>query len=195
MRYFAEPHIWSTYVEKGPACHFCHREGPGYEGPYYGTGPDIELVCEECLAAGLLETVDATTCSGDTDALHAQLAAQSLMAAQRKAQLAERTRALEGRTPPLITWQDLLWPAHCSDYCRFVKEVGRKDVEKLAGDDDPQSWLEEHLEESTQESTDIDDLWESITPKSLEQPSKWGLCVYLFECLTCAEPVLLWDSE
>ncbi len=170
MRYFAEPHLWSTYVTKGPACHFCHREGPGYEGPYYG-------------------------CSGDTEALHAQLAAQSLTAAQRKTLLAERTRALEGRTPRLITWQDLLWPAHCSDYCRFVKEVGRKDVEKLAGDDDPQSWLEEHLEESTQESTDIDDLWESITPKSLDRPSKWGLCVYLFECVTCGEPVLLWDSE
>ena len=25
--------------------------------------------------------------------------------------------------------------------------------------------------------------------------SEWGLCVYLFECLTCGEQVILWDSE
>jgi uncharacterized protein len=193
MRYFAEPHVWSTYVTKPQPCHFCHREGPGYEGPFYG--PDIEFVCEECLAAGLLETEEATSVGGNVDALHGQLAGQSLTPAQRKSMLAERTRELETRTPPLITWQDLLWPPHCGDYCRFVKEAGRKDIEKLAGDDEPQSWLEEHLEESTQESTDIDELWESITPKSLDKPSKWSLCVYLFECLACGEHVILWDLE
>lgn len=193
MRYFAEPHVWSTYVTKAQACHFCHREGPGYEGPFYG--PDIDLVCEECLAAGMLETVDATTCSGNVDALHDQIAEQPLTAARRKTLLAELTRELEGHTPPLITWQDLLWPAHCGDYCRFVKEVGRKDVETLAGGDDPQSYLEEHLEEGARESTDIDDLWESITPGSLEKASRWGTCAYLFECLVCAEHVILWDCD
>ena len=193
MRYFAEPHIWSTYVTKAQACHFCHREGPGYEGPFYG--PEIELVCEDCLEAGLLETVDATSCSGDVKALRDQLVAQSLSPAQRKALEAERTRDLEGRTPPLITWQDFLWPAHCGDYCRFVKEVGRKDIESLAGSGDPRTYMTAHLEESDRQLTNVDEIWESITPGPLDKPSAWSLCVYLFDCLTCGEHVIRWDCD
>lgn len=196
-RYFTHPHRFSTFRSEPDVCGICGIERFGYGGPFYGPDDEIDFVCEECLGSGRLAELDSSTNSGDHVTLERQLRQlQSHLDEEAfQALVAERTAELEQRTPLLITWQDFYWPAHCGDYCRHVKEVGTPDLERLAPDGDGLSFFASH-------ARDIDDIehareiWPGIRADSPESGKiAYDVGVYLFECLTCGERVLLWDCS
>lgn len=196
FRYFRAAHQFSTYQETPQRCDMCGREGMGYAGPFYGIR-NIEFVCEDCLLTGRLQEYNITTNEGDMAALRQQLHAlhPHLSDAERERLAHERTIELEHRTPHLVTWQDFFWPAHCGDYCRFVKEVGKPELTQLSPDGDGEAFLAAHAHDIT-DNTQAHAVWESIRPDiPTDGHAAYSVGVYLFRCLNCGEHVLLWDAE
>ena len=193
--YFAEPHVWSTYASEPAVCKACGRRAPGYRGPFYGID-DVDFVCEDCLASGALQRLGQTTNDPDGGALRQQLTKlqTELSDSERERVVGERTDELQYRTPPLVTWQDWFWPAHCGDYCRFLKEAGKLDLERLAAPQSGRSFLASHLGDAA--DTDLDYLWQCIRPDSPKDGSvPYDVGLWLFQCLACGDHVLVWDSS
>jgi uncharacterized protein CbrC (UPF0167 family) len=144
-RYFEHPYRFSTYREESGCCDICGREVAGYNGPFYGTR-DVEFVCEDCLAAGRLQDFDVTTNEGDVGALREQLQQShpELGDSDLERLSDERRAELEYRTPHMVTWQDFFWPAHCGDYCRVIKEVGRPELTQLSPEGDGTAFFAAH---------------------------------------------------
>lgn len=196
FRYIERPHEFSTYQEEPRTCDLCGSDRPGYGEPFYGPG-EITFVCEECLATGKLQRHNISTNQGDAGTLAAQLR-ESLPAlddAEREQIVRERTAELEHRTPLVVTWQDFFWPAHCGDYCRFIKEVGQPELASLSSDGNGPMFLAAHV----RDIEDLDhalEIWDDIRPDNPADGSlEYSLGVYLFQCLTCGEYVLLWDRD
>lgn len=197
FRYFCHPHQFSTYSEEPRTCTTCGEIRPGYKGPFYGAAR-VEFVCEECLVAGRLAEMDVSTNIGDSKALGDQLRGiyPGLDETEVEAHICRRTDELEHRTPRPITWQDLSWPTHCGDYCCFVKEVGKADLNELSPDGTGRVFLEEHLRGDIGDLTDVREIWERIRPDSPKDNSvAHTIGVYLFQCLECGEYTILWDLE
>lgn len=197
FRYFERPHDFSTYQTEPRKCDFCRQVRFGYAGPFYGSGDDVEFICEECLASGRLAERGITTNEGDIAALERQLAElrPDLDGKQRAALASARTAELESRTPSVITWQDFSWPAHCGDYCVFVKEVGAPDIKRLAGLQDPVAFLAERLRNPLRKD-EAREVWESIRRDSpRDGQAAYSMGVYHFRCLHCNEPILIWDCD
>lgn len=196
FRYFAHPHQFSTYREEPAQCNLCGRSRPGYAGPFYGPR-DIEFVCEECLATGRLKGLDIATNQGDIDSLREQVRGfhQQLRDDECERLVRDRTAELEHQTPSHITWQDFFWPAHCGDYCCFIKEVGQPELARLAPDGNGPEFLATHASDIT----DIEsarEVWAGIRPDiPLDSHLSYSLGVYLYHCLICSEHVLLWDCD
>ena len=172
-------------------CHFCLRARAGYEGPFYGER-EIEFVCEECLAAGRLADEDVTTNDGDWDRLYQQLEDIHYRKHDEEIQmLAEPLRAeLEQRTPPLPSWQDWPWPAHCGDYCEYVKEAGQPDLLAVASPEGQPRLF------GAKDDAAFREWWSRLRPDSPEDNSTpYSPGVYLFQCLHCKQFVVEWDAD
>jgi uncharacterized protein CbrC (UPF0167 family) len=101
------------------------------------------------------------------------------------------TGELEFRTPRLTTWQDILWPAHCGDYCRFEGEVGLRELSSLSAQGDGWQYFLDHVDEPVP-----DDLGPHDLPQQLSKDGRASsLAVYHFRCLGCAQSVIKWDLE
>ena len=165
----------------------------GYRGPFSGTR-DVNFVCEKLLARGALTALGQETNEPDIGALRQQLAQlkPELSESEREEIIKERTDELIRRTPAPVTWQPFFWPAHCGDYCRFLKEAGKPDLEQLAVGFDGKAFLAANAYRGL--GTDVNDLWRSIradAPKNREGAHDVG--VYLYQCLSCGHYVVLWD--
>jgi uncharacterized protein CbrC (UPF0167 family) len=195
FRYFASPHQFSTYAEELQQCQLCGRVRAGYKGPYYGV-EHIDFVCEECLIVGRLADKNQITNEGDLEALQTQLKQRyPELTAEEVAQLAQqRTEELERRTPNLLTWQDWFWPAHCGDYCRFIKEVGKPDLVAIANDRDGKGFFRDHAVDV--DVSNMDAIWSAIRPDSpVRHTESYSVGVYLFQCLECNQHVIIWDCD
>lgn len=196
FRYFAHPHQFSTYREEPAQCELCGHSGPGYAGPFYGPR-DLDFICEECLAIGRLVDIGVSTNQGDNAALRAQLReVQPRLRDEEHEQLVRgRTVELEYQTPHLVTWQDFFWPAHCGDYCHFIKEVGQPELALLAPDGDGPSFLVAHAPDIADMAHAME-VWEGVRPDvPLDGRVAYSIGIYLFQCLNCGECVLLWDCD
>lgn len=195
--YFRRPHQFSTHTDEPQVCELCSQVRAGYRPPFYGRA-GIKFLCEECLAAGRLAEIDAMTNEGDVRSLRGQLseAQPKLDEEQVESLVRERTGELEHRTPHLVTWQDWLWPAHCGDYCRFLKEAGKPDLNQLAPDADGRAFFADNLYGRLGETTDVSAVWEGIRPDSpKDNRTAYHVAVYLFQCLHCGAHVITWDSD
>lgn len=196
FRYFERPYDYSTYHEDAKRCDICGEDRPVYDGPFYGERDDIERVCEECLAAGRLRDLDLETNEGDSAALRASLAAlrPELNEVERERIGRERDDEVRHMTPHVVTWQDFIWPVHCGDYCRYVGEVGQRDLLALApdGSDGPAFLMTHDYQRTITDIALARDIWDGIPREMVIANSP---AVYLFRCLTCDEPLLIWDAD
>jgi len=199
-RYFAAPYAFSTYSTVSRTCDLCGSYEPGYGGPFAGgrSGePKVAHVCEDCMRLGKLASRGLAANHGNRTALRDQLRDRFRDAPgdQLMSLVAQRTAELEHRTPPLVSWQSLVWPAHCGDYCRYLKEAGRSDLVLLAPDRDGRAFLAAHGH-GIAGPDHANELWEGIRP---DAPSNIAVAyatgVYLFRCLECTRHVILWDRE
>ena len=197
FRYFAHPHEFAHFSPTPATCDFCGELRPYYSGPFFGLDDERETICEECLAGGRLEPLEMATNSGDIAALRRHLATThpEMSEAEIERVARQRTIEVETRTPSPQTWQYFDWPAHCGDYCRYIKEVGQPELLALAADGDGPAYLAAH-------ASDISDIeharevWEGIRPDAPTDISQaYSVGVYLFTCLVCGEHVLLWDCD
>lgn len=190
-RYFRSPHHFSTYTTEAQRCYFCGETRPGYEGPYLGEA-DIRFVCEPCLAAGRLADANAAANDGDWDKLYQQLEDIHYRLHDEEIQmLAEPRRAeLEQRTPPLPAWQDWPWPAHCGDFCVYIKEAGQPDLLAVASPEGQPRLF------GLKDDAAFREWWRGIRPDSPEDnATPHPVTVYLFQCLECGQFVVTWDAE
>ena len=197
FRYFRYPHRFSTYTDEEQHCDLCQQVRPGYRRPFYGR-QRLEFVCEECLKGGALAGIKTRTNEGDVASLREQLEGMhpDFTQEQVRDMVQQRTAELEHRTPHLVTWQSFRWPAHCGDYCCFVKEAGKADLNELAPDGDGQRFFGEHLRERDKSITNVPDVWTAIRPGSpKDNATAYSVGVYLFQCLDCQEYVILWDCD
>jgi uncharacterized protein len=190
FRYVLNPfdRLSFDWTDELRSCGVCGRSASGYEGPYTGQR-DCDFACMECITSGKLEAAGLSTNEGDVAALRNQLAA--MQPGERDRIVRERTGELEFRTPPLITWQDILWPAHCGDYCRFEGEVGLRELSSLSAEGDGWEYFLEHVDEPVPEDLGPDDLPEQLS----EDGRASSLAVYHFRCLGCAQSVIRWDLD
>lgn len=197
FRYFAQPHAFSNYTIQPAPCGFCGELRPYYAGPFFGPDDDRERICEECVANGRLEAADLTLNEGDIAALRTQLAERRPDLAQEDIERMahERSAEVNARTPAPQTWQDLFWPAHCGDYCRYLKEVGQPEIFALAPDGDGPAYLLAHAD-GVDDIEHARDVWEGVRPDAPRDASlAYSQGVYLFECLTCGEHLMTWDCD
>lgn len=189
--YFLHPHEFSTYTHEPHTCDLCGKEQAGYRGPFYGVN-EIEFVCESCLAHGKLAEVDAFTNEGHVALLQEQLQEMhpNLSEADLKRIVNDRNVELVHKTPHVVTWQDFFWPAHCGDYCCFLKEAGKADLNPIAPEGRVHLLFEDLLEE------DFEYLWNAVRPDSPADNSvAYSLGVYLFQCLHCQKYIVLHDYD
>lgn len=170
----------TTWTDEPGACGVCGETRAGYEGPFSG-GDDVELVCEPCLVAGRSAERGLSTNEGDTAALRRQLAERG----DPQTLVEERRAELEERTPYLVTWQAWHWPAHCGDFCRFERQVGRRELTELAADGDGERVYRAAVAEEPLD-------WEHLPP---DGDAVYDVGVYLFRCLVCEAPVIRWDAS
>lgn len=191
FKYFLHPHNFSTYTSELCVCDLCGEKQTGYKGPFYGL-KQIEFVCEDCLVSGKLAEIDTYTNQGNIGALRKQLREMNLEYPKIDLEKIVRDRDAEllHRTPHVTTWQDFFWPAHCGDYCCFIKEAGKPDLILIVPDGNYHSLF-----------NDLDDkgfrfFWEVIRPDSPKDNSiAYSIGVYLFQCLHCKQFVVLNDSD
>lgn len=210
-RYSATPHAFSTYTAEQQKCGLCGNVRSGYSQPFRGgwagSGPfphrgghwyeSITFVCEECMLAGRLREIRSPTNTGNNTALMSQLAAlqPSLSYREREVLAGTRTGELVYATPTLLTWERVAWPAHCGDYCRFLKEVGKPELSELATDGNGQAFFAAHAL-GIQEPAQASEVWAEMRqdrPTSSRSDSPVVVC--LFQCLSCGEHMIYWDRD
>lgn len=173
----------------------CSEEKPGFEGPFYGED-EIEFICEDCLQRGEIVEIGATTNDGDMESLREQIAElQPNLKDEQIAKEVERKFAtLAEQTPPMATHAPLLWPAHCGDFCVYLKEAGRADLQKLAPGGDSLAFVQMHFLQSDQHQ-DPEKIHAKMRPEATENNHiSHSPAVYLFKCRTCDEYFLLSDE-
>jgi uncharacterized protein CbrC (UPF0167 family) len=209
FKYFLRPHHFSTYSTTPETCYFCGRLAAGYKGPFYGA-QEIKFVCEPCLVQGRLAEVGAFTNGGNITAVMQQLARQhpELSDLERETIAQTRNDELSHATPSPETWQDFDWPAHCGDYCCYLKEAGKPDLIAISPNGNVRTlivyqpdlmevvegeallWREYIPEEH------FDDWWEWVRPDSPKDSTiAYSMGVYLFQCLHCQKYIILWDQD
>jgi uncharacterized protein CbrC (UPF0167 family) len=98
---------------------------------------------------------------------------------------------VEERTPGVETWQDFDWPAHCGDFCRFEREVGQAELTALASDGDGHRFFREHVYDGHLAGLE----WEHFPPSAPSPEAAYSVGIYLFRCVECERPILLWDAD
>jgi uncharacterized protein CbrC (UPF0167 family) len=191
-RYFRFPHDFSTYIREPKKCDLCGETKAGFGGPFYGL-KKIEFVCEKCLNEGRLTEVDGFTNDGNVGEISRQLKEifPNLSDLERGEMVEARNDELIHRTPHLVTWQDFLWPAHCGDFCCFIKEAGKPDLLLIAPEEKVHSLFDGDGDEKS-----FNFIWECIRPDSPSDNSiAYSVGVYLFQCLQCQKYFIVYDAN
>jgi len=217
FKYIKNPHnsVAINYSEKPQKCDICQKYSTGYEGPYYGY-EDINFICEDCLLNGKLKEKDIEANLGHRFILKRQL--KKLYPDKDEQDIEtlvnQRTEEINYRTPPLTTFQEFTWPVHCGDYCCFIMEAGKSELNELSSSGNGKDFLKSlpewenygediQLSDSQREYKEIDDidwldidsLWNYLPLHSPKNESDPVSPLFLFQCLVCKKYVALLDFD
>jgi len=146
-------------------------------------------ICFECVAEGRLLEIGASAVEGDFGKLKEQIRSENPNASadeiEEKAR--EITKQLGGSTPNFPTWQDWSWPAHCGDYCQFIRLAGQDDFNKLAEDGNGKALFRDSIYDSSL-ARNFDFVWSRLKPGNvsgiINPNDNWSPMAYIFKCLT-----------
>lgn len=190
FKYFRSPHQFSTYSDEPKHCGFCGRMRPGYDGPFYG-GKEVKFICESCLAKGQLATKKNSTNQGHNPGPGLERLHPEFSKAKVRSIRARREEELIHRTPPLPTVRETKWPVHCGDFCCFLQEVGKADLDALSANHDGKAFLAGHLYDGHHDES-VDAIWNRLRPDSPPNSRHAkAFAIYLFQCLECKRQLLL----
>lgn len=198
-----------NYSEKPQKCNFCQKYSTGYESSYYGD-EDINFVCEDCLLSGKLKEKGNEANEGHRFILERQLKKIYPDKSERdiKTLVNQRTEEIIYRTPHLTTFQEFSWPVHCGDYCCFIMEAGRSDLNEISSNVNGKDFLKSLPEwenygdtqlrddqKEYKEMDDVDWLWNYLPQHSPKNESDPASSLFLFQCLVCKKYVALLDFD
>jgi uncharacterized protein CbrC (UPF0167 family) len=200
FKYFRDPERFAVILSKGTECDICHRVRRCFDASVFYGRERYTAFCFECVAAGRLAEVGAFGVNGDYGALKRQL--QALNPGLPPDEVEQQARAItvrfEATTPKLLTWQDWAWPAHCGDYCQFVRMAGQADFNALAENGDGKRLFSTSLCRDLSESA-VDDIWTALKPGSIggisDPADNWSPMAYIFRCLKCGAIVTGFDMD
>lgn len=212
FRYFHNPHSYlAGYIAEGRECDICHNKLPGYKiGGLYGyedVCESINFICEKCLVGGKLKGISCQIMSierkggsyskNEYDDLKDSLKEfhPELLDDEIKKIADQRTDEINYCTPKISTWQEFQWPVHCGDYCCFIGEMGKEELNNLSLDGNGRKFLDTILFENEgykvkgwEGEYELDNLWmrqlQEHTPRNDKDPVS---CLFLFQCLTCGK--------
>ena len=200
FKYFLQPEKYAYVLEKKEECDICHKIAKCFDGSTYYGEEEYNAFCFECVSNGRLEEVNAFGVDPDARALRNQLIEKYPLLSKDEIEnkLQEKTKELSFTTPKFPTWQDFFWPAHCGDYCEFIKLAGQADYNELAPNRNGKEFFKNTLYYNLQD-TDIDAVWNDLKKNSVKgivnDNDNWSPMAYIFKCLNCGEYITIWDCD
>ncbi|MCP4541784.1 MAG: CbrC family protein [Chloroflexi bacterium] len=198
FKYFLNPEQFAHILKDDIKCDICHQVKKCFDGSAFYE--EFTAFCFDCVADGRLVEVGVLAADPDFGYLKKQL--QNLNPNLQTDEIERRarkiTRQLETTTPKFPTWQDWFWPAHCGDYCQFIKLAGQKDFDDLAKDGNGKDLFFSSLRDDLPIDT-VEAVWSGLKHGSIkgitEQEDNWSPMAYIFKCLECGEIITIWDCD
>lgn len=172
----------------------------------------INFICEKCLTEGKLKEVGCQIMGIDRGRwpdswreykfIQRQLKVlyPELSDGEIKKIADEKTDEIEYRTPKISSWQEFTWPIHCADYCCFIGEMAKEELNNLSPDKNGRKFLDSvmfeddyfwekgtYKEMSEEDEYELDDLWIRFPNHAPKGPTDPTSCFLLFQCLTCGK--------
>lgn len=135
-----------------------------YTGPFYSI-KDITCLCEDCICSGKAAETFNGSFIGSADYIDNF----------------NKYVELIYKNPGIYSYQDLKWPSHCNDYCKFINYVTWEDLIKLKID-------KSIIYNKDKNGFSLETLKENITKNGYIKG-------YLFQCLSCKKYILLADCS
>lgn len=145
-------------------CQCCGKQTEYYRGMY--AEKDIDCVCPDCIANG---------------AAAKKFDGEFIQNAEPLEDGADKIDELFHRTPGFNSWQGEMWLAHCNDFCAFIGEVGKKELENMGIAE------EVFADYSERNEFNIADVREYL--------GNGSMAGYLFRCLHCGKYRLYVDAD
>lgn len=201
FKYYDRPERFTGFLEEKTECDCCGEVRECFDGEAFFGADAIAAICPECLAKGKLYELDTYSCEGDTETLQNQLTQLNpgLSKKEIEALVQSKTEELQKTTPPLISWQDWLWPCAEGDYCRFIGYGSKALYLHLAGDKKGKTLFGKSLQTEDPDEMDADYYWDDYLPDrdipDYEASSEYGTLFYVFQSLHSATLITLIDSH
>jgi len=145
-------------------CQCCGNPTDYFRGMY--AVEDVDCICPDCFASG---------------AAAKKFDGESIQYAEPIENGADKIDELFHRTPGFTSWQGEMWLAHCNDFCAFLGEVDKKELEKMG-----------IAEEVFADYAERDEFKIEDVRAYLGNGSMAG---YLFRCLHCGKYRLYVDAD
>ena len=199
FKYFQEPYKFSSILDNEHECDICHQVKTCFDASLYYGPKDYVAFCFDCVTQGRLKEVGATAVDPDTLELKTQLRKihKEFLEEELEKKSQSITDSLINSTPQLTTWQEFHWPAHCGDYCTFIKIAGKEYFNQLAEDGNGKKLFKRTLYGYLKKITDVDSVWEGLCDASIkdlgDENCNWETSAYIFRCRVCGEVITIWD--
>ena len=170
FKYHKNPLKTETFKHSGKICPACgQKKGYAYIHSLFGKDDEVECLCPWCIHDGSAAKKYKGEFISDYDK-HININQYFI-------------DELLHRTPLMETWQGIVWPAHCDDFCEFIDYVIWDDIKQMG--------IEKEIEKDLLENNKSFTV--SEVKENLERDS--SMTGYLFRCLKCGKHHLHIDLD
>ena len=201
FKYFAEPERLTELFEDETTCDLCKETKECFPAEAQDGEGSIEAICPECLASGKLMERDITTVEGDYEELIKQLThLHPDLSKEEIEKLAdEKTNELEKTTPPLVTYEDWVWPCIEGDYCRFIGYGSQAFYDVYANGEGGKELFIDSLYNKGLSNSEAAYLWDDVLSEEeivdYEDSTADEMVFYVFKSLHSDTLITVIDSE